>query len=896
MMPVSNKKKRTGRLRLFPSLLAGLLLAALLLPLGLSPAAAQVIDESWNLPVNLSNSGATSAPMLVVDSAGRFHAFWMDEVAGWAYSSGDGLQWSQPDEVSLPSDTDLPSALVADNDGNLLIFWLDDDINLYWSRAAAGEAGGGLSWSGPQMIAREVVAIDVSTDSAGNIHLAYVQSADEEGAPAGVYYRRNEPNRSDWSTPTMLYQSPYLRSLSPQEAHVQIDTAEVSGGQRVYVAWDNPSRERVFVTRSLDGGETWGAPEEVDSPVDGTVAGGPYGITVGADGLNVLLVWRTQQSGPNCIQYSQWSFDGGDTWEERQQLLENLPGCAQENQILTNGGSYIYLLTILSDQAYMLAWDGLKWSAPQLQNTLTSFIDPDTFRPIRMGCRQAVLLADNTLHVVGCDRGDGGDIWSTSRALNNTADWFTNAPVWSAPRTVAESTLPIRRPVLEADTEGRIHAVWGQPASGLPSGPATALYYARYEDGQWSTPQVVQSATEGVVEAPALAVDRMARLLVVWSGGESGEIYFSYVDQARGAIASAWSQPVQLPAPRRAGSSPDILVTPEGAIYVAYALPLNEGRGIYLIHSEDGGETWSAPSLVFDAAAAEWAMVDNPRIAYTSNGHLHVLWTRRSLTVDAGGMGLYYARSADGGATWSQAEVITDKPVFWSHLAGLGDRTVHRLWQEMSNGQVNLWHEVSLDSGVNWNRISPVSIFGETVGPPALTQDLAGRLHLLQVLKRGLGLYSLQHWIWDGQSWGSAQSLEVMNGALSRIGGLAAAVSPSGQFAVVYGAEVLEADGGNVNQALFFANRPLELPAGAPTPLPPLTRTPALVPTKTPTPAASPTPPVVLPENGGQTGLSLGEDPSNNVWLGSLIGPIAAGLIVLVVFVVTLRGVGAGRR
>jgi hypothetical protein len=50
------------------------------------------------------------------------------------------------------------------------------------------------------------------------------------------------------------------------------------------------------------------------------------------------------------------------------------------------------------------------------------------------------------------------------------------------------------------------------------------------------------------------------------------------------------------------GSWPGILADPRGdALHVIYAVPYNEGRGIYYVRSNDGGATWLAPAVVFDA-------------------------------------------------------------------------------------------------------------------------------------------------------------------------------------------------------------------------------------------------------------------------------------------------------
>ena len=42
-------------------------------------------------------------------------------------------------------------------------------------------------------------------------------------------------------------------------------------------------------------------------------------------------------------------------------------------------------------------------------------------------------------------------------------------------------------------------------------------------------------------------------------------------------------------------------------------------------------------------------MVDQPRLAQTADGVIHVTWTRNPLQSEGNAIGFYYARSIDGG-------------------------------------------------------------------------------------------------------------------------------------------------------------------------------------------------------------------------------------------------------
>jgi hypothetical protein len=67
------------------------LVIAFLVPLQInSNTSAQESDDNWSTPVNLSMSGATTEPVMVVDSNGVYHVVWKVVFAGYVYTPGEG--------------------------------------------------------------------------------------------------------------------------------------------------------------------------------------------------------------------------------------------------------------------------------------------------------------------------------------------------------------------------------------------------------------------------------------------------------------------------------------------------------------------------------------------------------------------------------------------------------------------------------------------------------------------------------------------------------------------------------------------------------------------------------------------------------------------------------------
>jgi hypothetical protein len=561
--------------------------------------------------------------------------------------------------------------------------------------------------------------------------------------------------------------------------------------------------------------------------------------------------------------------------------------CPSEIQFLDSGNGLVLVLT--DQQIYLQAWDGSAWSAPQLQEALTSFLDPDTQRQVSLDCRQALLSGSEAMYLIGCGSGPAEDIWLMQRPLLDLENWFAGEPVWSPPFSITNTPNEIIDPAMVVDGEERVHAFWSQhndPISGAPGISIFYSFYSRLEGGQWSRPEAILSSPEGKALQPAAAVDAQGRIMVVWSGGKTGEIFFSQTNPATASAASSWSEPVILPSPSPGARSPDIAVDPGGNIYVVYVISLNEGRGVYLTSSSDNGTNWRPPLEIFDAAAAHWAMVDTPRLAITSTNHLHLLWTRYSLPPEAFPEALYYSRSEDGGTSWSPAAVVVDKPALWSELVGVGESTINRIWQEQGSAGTTIWHEVSRDAGISWERTAPVSIFGEIIKSPSVSVDRATRLHLMQIVNRGVGTYALQHWVYDGERWGNDQSLEMNLPDASDISSPVASISPNGVLNVLFSSVTGNVESGSLQNNLLVTSRTLEVPEVVP----------VATQVSTPTPEAKPSPeptrtigltsvPVVIPTKATPSSnptLSPNPEGVASLFQGTILGPLIGGVLVVI--------------
>jgi hypothetical protein len=121
----------------------------------------------------------------------------------------------------------------------------------------------------------------------------------------------------------------------------------------------------------------------------------------------------------------------------------------------------------------------------------------------------------------------------------------------------------------------------------------------------------------------------------------------------------AWSTPVTINddnLPARHQKNPDMVVMDELGIYVVWEdyRNSNSDPDIYFTRSTDEGVTWSANTQVNGDSLS---INNDPHIAVDASGTIYVVWL-----VTVGENGVYFARSVDGGLTWSPSRKIWNWP------------------------------------------------------------------------------------------------------------------------------------------------------------------------------------------------------------------------------------------
>lgn len=843
-------------------------------------------DNIWSNPINVSLSGSSSTPSFIIDSKGNTHIFWLDEFDDLMYARFDGTNWSTPQPVNLPSDIYIPKLFLGSNN-QIHAFWIDDEGNLFYRWTNSDNLSISGVWSNSVIISDGVAAFDASVDSDGTVHLAYALTIETDNRPAGIYYRKTNPNANSWQQPIRIYTSRYFRVLDSDSANVQVSLSSSNGEAHVFLAWENRPLKALFFARSLNGGNDWDPPTEIVSQATRPNPTTPYNVRIVNLYEQTVVVYQDGQPGFSCSQTYQHSEDNGANWSEPRRMLEEVPGCATISKLLNYKNQYLLLMTGNRDQILLTAWDGLQWSESRQQSEMIQTYDADSRTILTLTDQQISIDNDGLLNLVASDL-ERKDIWWKERQMDDIGDWFQAGSLWKPIETINSSGIRFASIATTTDLAGWVHVFWNLVGDESLELPGNTIYYSRWENRQvWSNRIAVQLSINNFVDQLSVTIDPATnKLLLVWKDGLEGEIYFSSAPANQAVIASSWTAPIKISSPTHVGDSPSIIIDPNGRIVVVYAVPINEGRGIYLTTSSDEGVTWSEPIRILDGEILKIEMINDPQLSIGDDFQYHLLCKRYNINSNRlQPVEMYYGRSTDQGKTWVEINQISDLPVVWSQILVSANGTIHRFWQESNNDQTEVWHEYSYNNGQSWERVKPFSFFGVKIGSPTVSEDFLGRIHLLQILRPDENLYTLQHLIWENK-WTNRPAKDITVDSISNLGSPHAVVTENGYLGVIIPVEIFNSEGNQSEHRLIFTGQTLDDLPSVELPNSPVPTSNIF--TSTPNETASPTEENTSPVIESTQPINVTPSANLSPTIGILIGMFFSILVIAGVFVFRL--------
>jgi len=170
-------------------------------------------------------------------------------------------------------------------------------------------------------------------------------------------------------------------------------------------------------------------------------------------------------------------------------------------------------------------------------------------------------------------------------------------------------------------------------------------------------------------------------------------------------------------------------VTPNGNVFFAWAG--YEGSGgakanvnLYVSKSTDGGTTWTTKLLDISSSPPDcsaflcgWAFLGAQMVMTSdSSGNIYALWNAGSTA--KGPERIYFAKSTDGGNTWSAKADVSAAPAGTHHafpaIAATGNGDVRISWMDAraATGGMDRWnvyYRASTNGGLSWSNEVDVS-------------------------------------------------------------------------------------------------------------------------------------------------------------------------------------------
>lgn len=377
---------------------------------------------------------------------------------------------------------------------------------------------------------------------------------------------------------------------------------------------------------SFDGGETWNfSIMELSLPTDWF--GSDPALAVDRNG-NFYYAYMSIGSMEVTVSYYGYNYtyyvwgadilvsrsvDGGLTWTKYISAM---------NRNITGATAPPIIYTLLYDKPYIA-------TGPNIFN-----LDDDII--VISSTRYMDLLDEEyrfvgTMAIVVTVSTDGGLTWSTPVNVSPVISW-------------------------EYYTEYELRVVQGSMPAIAPNGTIYVAYYDSGEDG-WLSGSAYIMVTKSVDGGLTWTNPRVAATIQTELSYYAFPAYFRW-----------WSS-----------MFPIIKVGPDGTVYIVYCDDPDGFIGpdrsdVFLVKSSDGGITWSTPVRINDdktdnAQFFPWIDVDD-------KGIIHVIWGDRRLDPADFAYDVYYAKSDDGGDTFSQNMRVTDysnNPIFGLSSFFIGD-------------------------------------------------------------------------------------------------------------------------------------------------------------------------------------------------------------------------------
>lgn len=405
---------------------------------------------------------------------------WLTGCGGVAGSSSQAVQLI---ETSDAGDATHPQ-VGFDGGGNALAVWQQSDgvrQNIWANRYTAG--GG---WGTAQAIEisnlGDATNPQVAVDAAGNAVAVWQQS---DGVRDNIWANRYTAG-GGWGTAELIESNNAGAAGDPRVA--------VDAAGNALAVWQQSDglRDNIWFNRYTAGGG-WGTAALIESDNAGAATNARIAVDTAG---NALAVWQQSDGTRNNIWANRYTTSGG--WGNAE-LIEAIAGEAADPRVAVDGAGNALAVWQQSDGVRNNIWAnrysaGSGWNNAELIEGSAG----DAANP-----RLGIDGAGNALAVWQQSDGVRDNIWANRYTAGS--GWGTAALIES------DNAGDAVNPQVAVDSAGDAWAVWQQS-----DGTRNNIRAARYTNGGWSGPVIVETSNAGDALMPQVAVDAGGNGLAVW--------------------------------------------------------------------------------------------------------------------------------------------------------------------------------------------------------------------------------------------------------------------------------------------------------------------------------------------------------------------------------------------
>lgn len=335
--------------------------------------------------------------------------------------------------------------------------------------------------------------------------------------------------------------------------------------------------------------------------------------------------------------------------------------------------------------------------------------------------------------------------------------FFTNSKVtaqttglWTPEQRIPDYHPQTSPPLMVTDRNKTVHAFSSQLFDEVDRSLRVIVYNNWTLDRGWSKPvDIVLSPNKNEARVTGVYLDQktgIVHLTFFGGDGTGANIYYAKAPVSEANQAAAWSAPIVVG--EGAGDPELAAITGDelGNLAIIYS-GVMQGRGLYIVYSQDAGESWTNPQPVFLTYNENFPVVFD--LFPGETGLVHMVWDVR----DPGGNGrqIYYANLDIEKKRWELPLVLGEAEEGY----GILNPAIVEHENELFVAYSGIVFQFSQDGGKTWTEPAKPFIHTGVNGVMSFVVDSNSDLHLLwaQRISGSPDIHGVWHSTWQNGRW-----------------------------------------------------------------------------------------------------------------------------------------------